>query len=389
MKRKFIYGAIILSVVFAACGKQEQQAQGPAGPPPFPVNTVSKQNVTSYTNYAASIEGEQNVEIRPKIDGFIEEIYVEEGDWVKEGQLLFKINADQLEQQASAAKATIAAAAANVEAAKLEVDKLKPLVEKNIVSQKQLATAESNLSAANAALHQATANYNNSKENLGYAYLKSPVSGVLGSIPYKVGALVGRNEAQPLTTVADISKVRAYFSLNEKQLLAINRQFKSDKTKSLVDELPEVALVLIDGSEYEHKGEIKTINGLVNTRTGSTQLQATFPNPDFLLRSGSSGEIKFPVVHKDVFRVPQNATFEMQNKKLVYVVGEDNTVKPIPVEVVTSIEKDFIIKSGLNEGDRIVTAGANKLKDGMKITPEGGNVAGGSSTSTASAAPAE
>lgn len=389
MKRKFIYGAIILSVVFAACGKPEQQAQGPAGPPPFPVNTVSKQDVISYTNYAASIEGEQNVEIRPKIDGFIEEIYVQEGDWVKEGQLLFKINADQLEQQASATKATIAAAEANVEAAKLEVDKLKPLVEKNIVSQKQLATAESNLSAAKAALLQATANYNNSKENLSYAYLKSPVSGVLGSIPYKVGALVGRNEAQPLTTVADISNVRAYFSLNEKQLLAINRQFKSDKNKSLVDAMPEVSLVLIDGSEYEHKGEIKTINGLVNTRTGSTQLQATFPNPDFLLRSGSSGEIKFPVVHKDVFRVPQNATFEMQNKKLVYVVGEDNTVKPMPVEVVTSIEKDFIVKSGLKEGDRIVTAGANKLKDGMQITPEGGNAAGGPSTSTASAAPAE
>lgn len=386
MKRKFIYGAIISSVVFAACAKQEQQAQGPSGPPPFPVNTVSKQDVISYTNYAASIEGEQNVEIRPKIDGFIEEIYVEEGEWVKEGQLLFKINANQLEQQANAAKASIAAAEANVEAAKLEVEKLKPLVEKNIVSQKQLATAESNLSAAKAALHQATANYNNSRENLGYAYLKSPVSGVLGSIPYKVGALVGRNEAQPLTTVADISNVRAYFSLNEKQLLDINRQFNSEKNKSLIDALPEVSLVLIDGSEYEHKGEIKTINGLVNTRTGSTQLQATFPNPNLLLRSGSSGEIRFPVVHKGVFRVPQNATFELQNKKLIYVVGEDDKVKPTPVEVVTSIEKDFIVKSGLKEGDRIVTAGANKLQDGMQITPQGGNVAGGSSSPTASAA---
>lgn len=383
MKTKIIYGVIVSMLIFSACARKQQQPQGQAGPPPFPVSTVTRQDVTSYNHYAASIEGEQNVEIRPKIDGFIEAIYVEEGDWVTAGQLLFKINADQLEQQVNAAKAAISAAEAKVAAARLEVSKLQPLVDKDIVSPKQLATAESNLSAAQASLNQATANYNTAKENLDYAYIKSPVTGVLGSIPHKVGALVGRNESEPLTTVADISKVKAYFSLNEKQLLNINREFKPGKDKKLADALPPVSLVLIDGSEYEHQGKIKTINGLINTRTGSAQLQATFPNPEHLLRSGSSGEIKFPVVHKDVFKVPQNATFELQNKKLIYVVDKGNKVSSTPIEVVDALDKDFIVKSGLKEGDRIVVAGANKLKDGMQITPQGASDTAKSSANAA------
>jgi membrane fusion protein (multidrug efflux system) len=369
MKRNYLFVSIaILLLGFTSCKNGNQQQAG-HGPMPFPVQTVEKSNVTTYTEYAANIEGVQNIEIRPKVDGFVEQIYVDEGQQVKKGQLLFKLSAETLNQEVNAAKANISVAEAQLVSAQVEVDKIKPLVEKNIISEIQLKTAESNLNAANAQLIAAKAQYQNAKENLGYTIIKSPVDGMIGSLPYKVGSLVGRTEAKPLTTVSNTKDVYAYFTLNEKQLLQFNRQLNGSSVDEKIKQMPEVELILADGSVYDQKGKIETINGMVNPRTGSISYRAIFPNPNNLLRSGISGKVKIPGTANNVVRLPQKSTFEIQGKKFVYLLGNENKVESKEVIVGTTIDQDFIVNSGLQEGEKYVVDGLIKLREGMQIQP--------------------
>ncbi|WP_321281977.1 efflux RND transporter periplasmic adaptor subunit [Marinifilum fragile] len=372
MRKNYLFaGIIILLLGFTSC-KKGNQAQAGHGPMPFPVQTVEKSNVTTYNEYAANIEGIQNIEIRPKVDGFIDEIYIDEGDQVTKGQLLFKLSAETLSQQVKAAKANIKVAEAQVFSAQVEVDKITPLVEKNIISSIQLKTAKSNLNAAKAQLAAAKAQYQNAKENLDYTMIKSPVDGIIGSLPYKVGSLVGRTEAKPLTTVSNIKNVYAYFTLNEKQLLQFNRQLNGNTANEKIKKMPEVELVLADGSLYDFKGKIETINGMVNPRTGSISYRAIFPNPNNLLRSGISGKVKMPSNMNDIVLLPQKATYELQGKKFVYLVGKENKVESKEVIIANTIDNHFVVKAGVNPGEQYVIDGLIKLRDGMQIIPQKG-----------------
>ncbi|WP_321308467.1 efflux RND transporter periplasmic adaptor subunit [Marinifilum fragile] len=372
MRKNYLFaGIIILLLGFTSC-KKGNQAQAGHGPMPFPVQTVEKSNVTTYNEYAANIEGMQNIEIRPKVDGFIDEIYIDEGDQVTKGQLLFKLSAETLSQQVKAAKANIKVAEAQVFSAQVEVDKITPLVEKNIISSIQLKTAKSNLNAAKAQLAAAKAQYQNAKENLDYTMIKSPVDGIIGSLPYKVGSLVGRTEAKPLTTVSNIKNVYAYFTLNEKQLLQFNRQLNGNTANEKIKKMPEVELVLADGSLYDFKGKIETINGMVNPRTGSISYRAIFPNPNNLLRSGISGKVKMPSNMNDIVLLPQKATYELQGKKFVYLVGKENKVESKEVIIANTIDNHFVVKAGVNPGEQYVIDGLIKLRDGMQIIPQKG-----------------
>lgn len=373
MKKNYLFAGIaILLLGFTSC-KNGNQPQTGHGPMPFPVQTVEKSNVTTYTEYAANIEGVQNIEIRPKVDGFIDRIYVDEGAEVKKGQLLFKLSAETLNQQVNAAKANISVAEAQVVSAQVEVDKITPLVEKNIVSSVQLKTAKSNLNAANAQLAAAKADYQNAKENQDYTIIKSPVDGMIGSIPYKVGSLVGRTETNPLTTVSNIKNVYAYFTLNEKQLLQFNRQLNGSSVKEKIEQMPEVELVLADGSIYDEKGRIETINGMVNPRTGSISYRAIFPNTNHLLRSGISGKVKMPSDVNNIVLLPQQATFELQGKKFVYLVNKDNKVQSKEVIVSNTTDTHFIVKNGVQAGQKFVVDGLIKLREGMEIIPQSGD----------------
>jgi len=373
MKKNYLFAGIaILLLGFTSC-KNGNQPQAGHSPMPFPVQTVEKSNVTTYTEYAANIEGVQNIEIRPKVDGFIDRIYVDEGAEVKKGQLLFKLSAETLNQQVNAAKANISVAEAQVVSAQVEVDKITPLVEKNIVSSVQLKTAKSNLNAANAQLAAAKANYQNAKENLDYTIIKSPVDGMIGSLPYKVGSLVGRTETNPLTTVSNIKNVYAYFTLNEKQLLQFNRQLNGSSVKEKIEQMPEVELVLADGSIYDEKGRIETINGMVNPRTGSISYRAIFPNTNHLLRSGISGKVKMPSDVNNIVLLPQQATFELQGKKFVYLVNKDNKVQSKEVIVSNTTDTHFIVKNGVQAGQKFVVDGLIKLREGMEIIPQSGD----------------
>ena len=355
MKNKSFIGALAALLIVASCGKKEEQAPAP-GPMPFPVQTVAKQDATVYEEYTANLEGRQNVEIRPKVSGFIQKIYVDEGQVVRKGQLLFKLETQTLNQDAAAAKA-------NVTAAQVEVDRLKPLVDRKIISNVQLETAKAKLA-------QAKATYSSVAANINYGTIVSPVDGVIGSLPYKEGTLASATSEMPLTTVSDSKVMRAYFSMNEKQMISFSREFKGSTLEEKIKNTPAVSLRLVDGSTYEEKGRIATVSGLANAATGTSQLRAEFNNPQAILRSGGKGTVLLPITIKDAIEVPQNAVFDMQGKQMLYVVGKDNTVKSKIVQVKTTSGLNFIIESGVEPGEVIVVEGTSKLKDGMAIVPQ-------------------
>ncbi|MFA5297191.1 MAG: efflux RND transporter periplasmic adaptor subunit [Lutibacter sp.] len=345
---------ILLVVISVSC-KNNQPQQQAKGPIPFKVQTVKKQDAVVYRKYSANLEGQQNVEIRPKVIGFIQKIYIDEGQVVKKGQLLFKLETAILSQDASAAKA-------RVSAAQVDVDRLVPLVERNIISNVTLETAKANLA-------QAKSNYNSIVANINYANITSPVNGIVGSLPYKEGSLVNGTIDEPLTTVSDTRNIRAYFSMNEKELLDFSRTFKGQTMHEKISNIPEVSLILVDNSKYDHLGKIETINGLINKRTGSTEFRAAFQNPEGILRSGGSGIVQIPFTQKNIVLVPQVAVFEMQGKKIVYVVGKDNKVETRVIETNGTSDLDYIVSSGIEEGELLVVEGVSKLSEGQEIIP--------------------
>ncbi|NGY37010.1 efflux RND transporter periplasmic adaptor subunit [Flavobacterium sp. XN-5] len=353
--KKISLPLIAFVLLLSSCGKKEQQA-AVKGPAPFPVQEIITQDATVYQEFTANLEGQQNVEIRPKVSGFIQKVYVDEGQVVRKGQILFKLETQTLNQDASAAKAMVSAA-------QVEVDRLKPLVERSIISNVQLATAKAKLAQAKSA-------YGSIAANIGYGTIYSPVNGVIGSLPFKEGSLVNPTSEMPLTTVSDTKIVRAYFSMNEKQVLYFNKTFKGATTAEKLKSAPEVSLILVDNSEYDQKGKIATINGLVNPTTGTTEFRAEFKNPEGILRSGSSGVVRLPIVQSNVILLPQNAVFEVQGKQMVYAVDKSNKVKSKIIETNGTSDLNYIVTSGLAEGDVVVVEGASKLKEDMEIVPQ-------------------
>lgn len=360
-------------LIISSCGNTDQKKAPGATDQiqAYPVITIAAQSTTLETDYPATLEGIQNVDIRPKVDGFIEKIYVDEGATVKRGQLLFSINAPQYEQLVRTANAAISSAEADVNAAQLQVNKTKPLVEKDIISKYDLDAAQLTLQSRKAALAQAKAELVNAKVNLGYTSITSPVDGVIGSIPFKTGSLVSGTSAQPLTTVSNISKVYAYFSMNEKQLLDFSRNYKGNTLAAKMKNIPAVSLVLSDGTTYAENGKIESINGLINTNTGSASLRATFTNPLFLLRSGASALVRIPQHIDDAILIPQKSTVDLQGKKFVYIVDDKGIAKNTEIEIMELTKGNFyVVTKGLKTGDKIVLEGFQSLKDGVQIKPE-------------------
>lgn len=347
--------AIATTLLLLSCGNKTQQQASAPSPPALKVMELKKQNITVFNTYATTLQGKQNVEIWPKVSGFVQHIYVEEGQKVKKGQLLFKLETQTLTQDAEAAKAAV-----NV--SQVEVDKLVPLVEKGIISNIQLETAK-------AQLQQAKSNYHSISANIGYSNILSPVDGYIGGIPYKEGALVSATMAEPLTMVSDISQVRAYFSMNEKELLEMKKQMVSENGAVTSDVAPEVELVMINGETYPQKGKIAMVNNLINGTTGSVTLRADFENPNTLLTSGSTGKIKIPSTFENVWVIPQFATVDLQGTKMVYVLKDGDSVSTKPLNIVAQTDTDFIVADGFEEGTTIVSEGVSKLKDGQTISP--------------------
>ncbi|MEJ2879734.1 efflux RND transporter periplasmic adaptor subunit [Pedobacter sp. GR22-6] len=373
-KVQSLYLLIPALLIISSCGNNDQKKAGAGAadqPQAYPVVAVTAQSTDLEIDYPATLEGIQNVDIRPKVDGFIERIYVDEGATVKKGQLLFSINAPQYEQLVRTANAAISSAEADVNGAQLQVNKTKPLVEKDIISKYDLDAAQLTLQSRKAALAQARAELANARVNLSYTRIESPVDGVIGSIPYKTGSLVSATSVQPLTTVSNISRVYAYFSMNEKQLLDFSRNYKGANLAAQLKNIPAVSLVLSDGTAYAENGKIESINGLINTNTGSASMRATFKNPSLLLRSGASASVRVPQPVENAVLIPQKSTIDLQGKKFVYVVDAKGTVKNTEIEIMELTKGNFyVVTKGLKAGDKIVLEGFQSLKDGAQIKPE-------------------
>ena len=248
-------------------------------------------------------------------------------------------------------------------AAQVEVDKLKPLVEKNIISNVQLETAK-------AKLQQAKSGYNSIAANIDYGNIKSPVDGYVGSIKLRKGSLISPTSQTPLTTVSDISKVYAYFSMNEKEYLDFIQNAEGNDIEEKIKNLPKVQLILANGNLYEQEGTIETINSQINAQTGSISFRAVFDNPSRILTNGNSGKIQIPKVYTDVLVVPKESTYEQQGSTYVYKVGKDSTAVSSKIETIAEVENLFVVSSGVEKGDVIVAKGANKLRGDSKIKPQ-------------------
>lgn len=360
---------LVLTAALAAC-KSKGGDKPAQGTPTFSVFSAEKKSVKLYSEYPATLQGEENVEIRSKVDGFVDHIYIDEGATVKKGQLLFRISAPQYQEAANNAAAAVSSAQADVSAAQLQVNKARPLVQKGIISKYELESAEYTLSSRQSALAQARANLANANINVGYTMIKSPVDGVVGLLPFKVGSLVSATTAQPLTTVSNIKNVFAYFSMNEKQLLDFSRNVPGKTAEEKLKNSPPVQLVLADGSVYPDAGKMQTIGGQLNTQTGSASFRAVFPNPMGLLRSGGSATLRISQDVPETIVIPQKATYELQGKRFVYAVAANNTIRSVEVEVMKlPAGQFFVVTSGISAGDKIIYEAPANLQDGMKIKP--------------------
>lgn len=361
---------LLTALSFASCKSKTGEGQPPASPREFAVTTVSPQSVTINQHFPATIEGQQVIEIRPMISGYIRHIHVNEGDHVRKGQLLFSIRNPMYEQQVITARASINRAQAEVNTSAMEIEKVKPLVEKDIVSDYRLKSAELRLEQSKAALAQAESELANSEANLAYASIRAPEEGIIGTIPFKTGALVSSNQQEPLTTLSNITNVFAYFSWNEKQLLDFLSDSPGITLQEKIKNIPPATLILANSAEYPEKGRVEMASGLISTETGAATFKAVFPNENGLIRSGSSALVRIPEVKDSVYIIPQSATYELQDKKFLYRVGQDNKVSSVAFNAISSDDgKHFLVTEGLAAGDRVVIEGITSLKDGAEIIP--------------------
>ncbi|MBP0902752.1 efflux RND transporter periplasmic adaptor subunit [Mariniflexile gromovii] len=352
----YIVPLLTLLVVLGCADNKGNQQVAQAPPASFPVAQIQHKTVTGYQEYPTTIEGVVNSDVRAKTSGYIQKVLVDEGQKVRKGQVLFKLETQTLSQDAGAAKARI-----NV--AQVEVDKLVPLVEKNIISPVQLETAKANLA-------QAKANYSSIAASIDYATVKSPVDGYVGAINFREGSLVSPSDASPLTTVSDIKQVYAFFSLNETQYLDFLQHAEGKNLEEKLASFSEVNLILANGNMYTEKGKIQTSTGQINPNTGTVSIRAIFDNPNQLITNGNSGKIQIPVVYENAIVVPQQATFEQQGNIQIFKLGEGNKVETSIIKVKATVDNVYVVESGLDTSDKILLSGVGKLRDGTVIAPQ-------------------
>jgi RND family efflux transporter MFP subunit len=362
-----------LSVVAAAHLSSCSQVQGTQAAPPaqsLPVMALNAAPATTYLEYSATVEGTTNVEIRPQVSGYLDKIYVEEGAYVMQGQPLFKINDRPYNEQLNNAQANITAAKANLEKAAIEVSRLQPLVDNHVISDVQLKAAQAAYDAAKAEVNQMQAASNNAGINLGYTLIKAPVSGYIGRIPFKTGSLVGKGETSPLTVLSDVKEVYTYFSMSESDFLRFTSQSAGKTITEKIHSLPAVELQLADKSIYASKGRVELMEGQFDKTMGTISFRAVFPNAEGMLRTGSTGRIRIPQDNSGALPVPQSATFEMQDKVLVFTVGDSNKVSSQPLHIIGKTTGWYLVDKGVHAGDKIVYAGMDRLQDGAVISPQ-------------------
>lgn len=376
------------AILLPSCSNgNQQQQQAPA--PEIATITLSPQGADLQTTFPATIKGKTDIDIRPQVTGFITKVHVDEGQRVRKGQVLFTLDQVQFNAAVDQARAAVNSAQTAVNTQQLTVDNKKALLDKNIISQYEYQMALNSLDQAKAQLANAKAALVTAQKNLAYTVVTSPSDGVVGSIPNREGSLASPSSAQPLTTVSENSQVYAYFSLTEKDLLALVGEGERS-IDAAIKAMPEVKLRLNDGTMYPLTGKVATVSGVIDNNTGSSSVRALFNNPNGVLRSGGTGQIIMPNEKENVIVIPQKSTFELQDRRFVYVVNDSNKVVSTPITIdPVNDGKTFVVTSGLNAGDRIAIEGVGtKLKDGMVINPVAPQQAPAEGAAAPAAAPA-
>lgn len=367
LKTSIRYTAYLLSLFIfiglIGCKEKEEEYLGL----PLPVITLKKETAAAVFPYLGSIEGVVNVEIRPQVEGILEEIFVDEGQYVEKSQPLFKVNALPYLEDLNNANANVALEKAKLRKAQTELDRLTPLIENEVISDVRMETAQADYEVAAASLARAKAEAANAKISLEFTTIKAPVNGYIGRIPKRVGNLVRKGDSEPMTVLSDVDEVYVYFSMSESDFLFYERMKRDSSSKRLN---PDVKLVLADNSVYEHTGIIDADTGQIDRSTGSITLRAKFKNPDAILRLGNTGKIIIERIYPDVILVPQEATMTIQDKVFVFVLNEDNTAERREIRIEGTSGKDYIVsEQNLSPDDRVVVSGLDKITDGTKINP--------------------
>lgn len=352
--------------LLAACGNSQSGMK--LGDSEYAVLALNSSSSNQTTSYPATIRGTQDIEVRPQVSGFIVKLCVDEGATVRKGQPLFEIDPTQYKATVNQAKAAVAMAKANVNTLKLTEKNKKELFDKAIISSFEYQTAVNQLLSAEATLAQAEASLVSANQNLSFCTVISPSNGVVGTFPYRVGSLVSPSVAEPLTTVSEIGDVYVYFSMTEKELLQLTKA--GGTLKEQLDKMPAVQLQLADGTMLAETGKIDAVSGVIDQSTGSVSMRAVFPNNQNILRSGGTGNVVFPYSMDNIIMIPQSATVEIQDKKFVYVLQPDNTIKNVEIQISSLNDgKSYLVTKGLKSGDKIVVEGVQSLRDGQEIKP--------------------
>ncbi len=352
--------------LLTACGNNQSGMK--LGDNEFAVLAVNSTTSDQTTSYPATIRGTQDIEVRPQVSGFIVKLCVDEGATVRKGQALFQIDPTQYAAAVGQAKAAVEMAKANVATLTLTEKNKKALFDQKIISDFEYQTAVNQLMSAKASLAQAEASLVSANQNLSFCTVTSPSNGVVGTFPYRIGSLVSPSVTQPLTTVSEINDVYVYFSMTEKELLRLTRA--GGTLKEQLEKMPAVRLQLSDGTTYQSEGKIDAVSGVIDQSTGSVSMRAVFPNDKNILRSGGTGNIIFPYTMDGIIIIPQSATVEIQDKKFVFVLQADNSVKNTEIQISNLDDgKNYLVTNGLKSGDKIVIEGVQNLHDGQAIEP--------------------
>ena len=364
----FLSGLLLLVV---SCGSgNDKNKQDLAEPVQVEVMTLHPVQAIVEQSFPASLQGKDNVQLRAQIIGYIDKVYVDEGTFVKVGQPLFKVNASVYREQKNTALAALGMAKSQLVSTKLELDKYKALTDHKVVADFQYQKAKANHENALAALKQQQALVASADLNLGFTTVKAPVSGYIGRIPNRIGALVGPNDAQALTTLSQVNEIYVYFSLPEKQILQINA---SRTGKTLLEKLKsfqDITLQLADGKPYNHSGKIDMMDGQFDPNTGSVSLRASFANPESLLRTGNTGRIVMKTIEQNVYKIPVLATYEVQDKVFVGLVNPQNKVLRKALKDFTKSGNFYLLKSGFAPGDRIIANELASIPENSIIMPK-------------------
>jgi len=361
MKMKHALLGICTVIIVSSCTndetKQKQVAEN------YPVTSPIKIDTTLSTDYVAEINAVQNVEIRARIKGYLDKIFIDEGKYVKQGQLLFTIHNPELNEEIAKASAVLKSIISEQKAAEIELGNVKRLVEKNVVSNTELKAAENKVEMMKAKVEEAKANEAFAKIQLSYTQIKAPFSGIVNRIPNKIGSLI--EDGTLLTNISNNGEVFAYFDVSEKEYLNYMANFKENAQNS-----SNVTLVLANGEEHPFKGKIETTEGEIDQSTGNIAFRARFNNPEKVLKHGASGKVRLLKNYKNALIIPQKATFEIQDRMYVYVLDNKNQVKTKAITSKHRMPHYYIVESGLDEGDKIIYEGVQNIKDGMTVKPQ-------------------